>query len=103
MAMERAAQIPNLWVKISGLINEAGPEGWRADTYRPYIQHLMAVFGPKRLMYGSDWPNCMHTGTWKESMAAFTQALGAQSMETRSLILGENAAEFYRIMLTDLK
>jgi predicted TIM-barrel fold metal-dependent hydrolase len=42
----------------------------------------------------------MHTGTWKESLAAFTQALGAQSMETRSRILGENAAKIYARRMT---
>ncbi len=99
--MATAATIPGLVVKISGLINDAGVGGWKADTYRPYIQHLLNVFGAERLLYGSDWPACMRTGTWKESLAAFTQALGAQTMETRSLLLGENAIRHYRITLTD--
>jgi predicted TIM-barrel fold metal-dependent hydrolase len=30
-------------------------------------------------------------------MAAFTQALGAQSMATREKLLGDNAARFYRL------
>ncbi|MBM3812908.1 MAG: hypothetical protein FJW20_14890 [Acidimicrobiia bacterium] len=101
--IERAANIPGLMVKIAGLINDAAATGWKAETYRPYIQLLMSLFGPRRLMYSSDWPLCMHTGTWKESMAAFTQALGMQTIETRALLLGENAARFYRITLTDLK
>ncbi|MBK5293193.1 MAG: amidohydrolase family protein [Acidobacteriia bacterium] len=100
-AMETAATIPRLVIKISGLIKDAGVGGWKADTYRPYIQHLMRVFAAERLLYGSDWPGCMQTGTWKESLAAFTQSLGAQTMETRSLILGENALRHYRITLTD--
>jgi predicted TIM-barrel fold metal-dependent hydrolase len=39
----------------------------------------------------------MQTGTWKESMAAFTQALGAQPQDVRDRILGGNATRFYRL------
>ena len=91
------ARLDHVMVKVCGLINEAGAEGWRAETYRPLVQALLTWFGPERVMYGSDWPYCMYSGTWKESLAAFTQALGAQTMEVRSKILGENAARHYGI------
>lgn len=93
--MKALAAEPLVMVKVAGLINEASADGWDARVYRPYIRFLLDVFGPERLMYGSDWPNCMKVGTWKEAMAAFTQALGAQSQQTRDLILGGNAARFY--------
>lgn len=96
-AMRPLAALPNVVVKISGLINEAGGNGWNSAVYRPYVQLLLREFGPRRLMYGSDWPNCMKTGTWKESLAAFTQALGAQPQETRDWILGQTAASFYGV------
>lgn len=92
--MAALAAEPQVMVKVAGLINGAAG-GWDAAVYRPYIQFLLESFGPERLMYGSDWPNCMQTGTWKESMAAFTQALGAQPQQTRDLILGLNACRFY--------
>ena len=41
--------------KLSGLLTEAGP-GWTLDAVRPYVEHLIACFGPQRLMWGSDWP-----------------------------------------------
>ena len=67
---------------------------------RPFVQWCLARFGPERIMWGSHWPYCMHPGggnigIWKESLAAFTQALGAQSMETREWILGGTAARVY--------
>jgi len=93
--MAALAQEPQVLVKVAGLINGAGVDRWDARVYRPYIQFLLEAFGPERLMYGSDWPQCMQAGTWKESMAAFTQALGAQTQQTRDLILGANANRFY--------
>ena len=64
---------------------------------RPYVQHALRFFGPGRLMFGSDWPNGLPTCTWKASLALFTQAIGAQSIETREQLLGGTAARFYGI------
>lgn len=94
--IDAMARHPHVVVKLSGLINNA-PGSWAAATYRPYVQHALAAFGADRVMYGSDWPYCMQTGTWKESMAAFTQALGAQPQDVRDRILGGNATRFYRL------
>jgi L-fuconolactonase len=84
-------------IKIDGLINGAGSGGWKAERYRPWLAHLMRTHGPGRLLWGSDWPRCLYTGTWKESLAAFTQAMGAQTMEVRSRLLGETAMSHYGI------
>jgi|GEM_PF-1024890 len=96
-AVEALAGEPSRVFKIAGLINSAGPGAWNAAHYRPYIQRLLAAVGPARLMYGSDWPRCRFSGSWKEALAAFTQALGAQTMETRELLLGTTAVIHYRL------
>jgi len=94
--MEAAAKIPRLHCKLSGMITEAG-QNWKAGHLRPYVQHVMKLFGPDRLMFGSDWPVCTLAGTWKEVMAAFTQALGPQAVEVREKLLGATAVKFYRL------
>jgi predicted TIM-barrel fold metal-dependent hydrolase len=48
-------------------------------------------------MFGSEWPVRLPDVTWKESLAAFTQSIGAQTMEAREQLLGGAAAEFYRL------
>ena len=48
-------------------------------------------------MFGSDWPVCTVAGTWKEVLAGFTQAIGAQPIEVREKLLGDTAARFYGI------
>jgi L-fuconolactonase len=94
--MESAARLPNVFCKISGLLTEVELP-WRAAPIRPFVQHALAVFGPTRLMFGSDWPVRLPDVTWKESLAAFTQSIGAHSMEVREQLLGGTAAEFYSI------
>jgi len=94
--MAAAAQIPQLHCKLSGMITEAG-RNWKAAHLRPYVQHVMKLFGPDRLMFGSDWPVCTLAGTWKEALAAFTQALGPQAVEVQENLLGATAVKFYRL------
>ena len=95
--MEAASQIPRVHCKLSGMITEDDPHGWNAEHLRPYVQHVFTLFGPDRLMFGSDWPVCTLAGTWKEVLAAFTQAIGPQSMDVRDKLLGDTAAKFYRL------
>ena len=95
--MAVVAKIPNVYCKLSGMITEADPHGWKAEHLRPYVSHVLNLFGPDRLMFGSDWPVCTLAGSWKEALAAFTQAIGPQPMEAREKLLGGTAAEFYRL------
>ena len=90
------ARYPNLFAKISGLITHA-PTGWKAAEFQPAVRAALAAFGPERVMYGSDWPTYLPEGTWKAALAAFTQAIGPQTLETREHLLGGTAHRFYRL------
>jgi L-fuconolactonase len=95
-ALEIAAQSPNVSGKLSGLITDS-PNQWEAADLEPYARVALRVFGAERLMYGSDWPSYLPAGTWKEALAAFTQAIGAQTLEAREHLLGGAAIRFYRL------
>lgn len=95
--MERAAELSGLYLKLAGLLR---PEGLRASVaaLAPCVRLLVRLFGPRRLMFASGWPFCLlGAGKWKESLAAFTQMLGAQPPEVRETILGGAACAFYRL------
>jgi L-fucono-1,5-lactonase len=95
-ALETVAQWPNVYGKLSGLITDA-PTQWAAAQFQPYARHALRTLGPDRLMYGSDWPSYLPVGTWKEALAAFTQAIGAQPIEVREQLLGGTAVRFYEL------
>lgn len=92
-----AAQYPQVWCKLSGMITEADHRNWKTAHLLPYVAHALRCFGPERLMFGSDWPVCLLAGSWKQVLAAFTQAVGAQPLDVREKLLGGNACAFYRI------
>jgi predicted TIM-barrel fold metal-dependent hydrolase len=90
--LEKAAEFPQVYCKLSGLT--------AFDEPRRYVRHALAVFGPGRLMFGSDWPNGLPEHTWKAKLALFTQSIGAQTIEVREELLGGTALRFYDIGYT---
>jgi L-fuconolactonase len=82
--------------KVSGLATEAAPN-WKPQNLKPYVDVLLDAFGPKRLMWGSDWPVLNMAGdyvTWHRLAESFTKHLSA---EDRAQIFGGTAARFYGI------
>jgi L-fuconolactonase len=52
------AALPHVTCKLSGLVTEARVPGWTSDDLAPYVARLVGLFGPARLLFGSDWPVC---------------------------------------------
>jgi len=57
--MRELARRENVYCKISGVATEADFRNWTAAQLRPYIDAALGAFGPKRVMFGSDWPVCL--------------------------------------------
>ena len=57
-----AAQYPNVYCKISGLVEGAARSGQPVPSelsfYQPYIAVVWNAFGDDRVIYGSNWPVC---------------------------------------------
>ena len=96
-AMETVSKIPGMHCKLSGMVTEADHKAWKPDDLQPYVQHVLSLFPPDRLMFGSDWPVCLLAGSWKQVLAAFTQACGPIPSEQREQILGGTATRFYAL------
>ncbi|CAB3761102.1 amidohydrolase family protein [Paraburkholderia solisilvae] len=92
----RLARLPHLHCKLSGLATEAAA-GWTEATLRPYVDHLLAAFGPARLMWGSDWPVLNLNGDYLLWHSIATTLVAALSDAQRDAIFGANATAFYRL------
>jgi L-fuconolactonase len=62
--MAELASFPNVVCKISGLVTEAKWHDWKVQDFKPYTDHLLEIFTPQRLMFGSDWPVATLGGTY---------------------------------------
>jgi L-fuconolactonase len=96
-ALKEVAAYPNTWCKLSGLVTEANLTSWTAEDLRPYVERALEFFGPKRIMFGSDWPVCLLAASYDHVVEAFQSLLAGLAEEDRSRIFGENAREFYRL------
>jgi L-fuconolactonase len=57
--MRALGRLPNVFCKLSGMVTEADWDGWKPADLQPYVEHVVRVFGPRRVMWGSDWPVCL--------------------------------------------
>jgi L-fuconolactonase len=90
------AERPHMFCKLSGLLTEAG-ERTHPEHLVPFVDHLIDVFGPQRLMWGSDWPVvelAAPYSVWFDQVSGFISRL---SESEQKLILGEVARTFYRL------
>jgi L-fuconolactonase len=87
--------LPNTWWKVSGLVTEADWRDWRPADLQPYVEHVLAVVGPERLMFGSDWPVCLLAATYDEVVAAAREAFGGLSEAERAAVFGGTAVAVY--------
>ena len=92
--MEDLAQHPQVSCKVSGLVTEAGPD-WKPGDLTPVIDHLIAVFGPNRLIWGSDWPVLNLAGDYGQWFEVANEALQECTETDRSAVFGGNAERIY--------
>lgn len=85
---------PNVTCKLSGMVTEAGP-GWSAEALRPFIAAATELFGPERLMFGSDWPVCLLVADYRGVLAALQDALAPLTRRERDEIFAGTAVRTY--------
>lgn len=111
-AVSRIAAHESTYIKLSGAFSELPDAVLRssmvemAACIKPWIEHVLSVFGPRRIMFGSDWPVCNVRGprgeeswsVWREvvQIALGDPELGL-SEEERDWIWYGTAVEAYRI------
>jgi L-fuconolactonase len=89
--------LANAWCKISGMVTEADPMRWRPADLQPYVDRALDVFGPGRLLFGSDWPVCLLAGQYEVVFDATVSALGGLTASERDAVFGRTADEVYRL------
>ena len=70
---------------------------WKPEDLQPYVDHVLEVFGPERVMFGSDWPVCLLAGSYERVVAACEATLSRRQGSEREMIFGDNAAKVYRL------
>ena len=97
-AFAQLAALPNVAVKLSGILSEPPPPGAsRVAHLRPYYDAALAGFGPDRLMFGSDWPVCTLEASYGQVCAAARALTADLSPTERDAIFSGTARRIYAL------
>jgi len=61
---------------------------------RPYVYRAMDLFGPERLIFGSDHPVCLLAASYGRVLQSFQKLIGKDDHDR---VFAENARTFYRL------
>jgi len=107
--MAQLAENQNVYVKLSGLSMPVVGFGWSsetntpsieqvAETFSPFVEHAVDVFGPDRCVFGSNYPIDKVSLPLSTLVQAFDLILSNRDEAVRQRIFYQNAADFYRIV-----
>lgn len=91
------AKRPNVYCKISGLATEGDYQSWTEEQLQPYLDVVLDAFGPKRLMFGSDWPVCLLAVRYPDWVAIVDRFCSKLSASEQERIWSGTAKEAYRL------
>jgi L-fuconolactonase len=95
--LKAVAKYRNVYCKLSGLVTEANHSTWRPEDLQPFVQCALDLFGPERMMFGSDFPVCLLAASYRRVLEAFLSILKPLSVQEQTRIFRGTALEFYRL------
>ena len=93
--MARLAQQPNIAVKISGL--GMVDHDWTTTSIEPFVTTTLALFGPDRCLFASNWPVDGLHATYDRIWEAFDTLTAGLPSATRAALFHDNAVRAYRL------
>ena len=96
--MSELRAYPEIFCKLSGMVTEAQPD-WTPEDLRPYIAHVLDVFGEDRVMFGSDWPVALLAAhSYGDVVNALRTVVGPLlSADGHRKLFHDNGARFYGV------
>lgn len=91
------ADLPNVVIKVSGIVVNTDIENWTIEDLRPAVEHVLASFGWDRVMFGSDWPVCTLAASYRQWFESLSFLVKEASEENRRKLFRENAEKIYRL------
>ena len=91
------AALPHVNCKLSGLITEAHWQDWQSAQLTPYLHVALELFGPERLMFGSDWPVCLLASDYSATCTLLDSLTSTLGPAQQAAIWGGTACRVYNI------
>ena len=102
-AVTDCAHFPNVYMKISSIINFAGTKPFdevapnELSYYRPVLDHCFDAFGEDRVIFATNWGVSAHFGKVDDVVRIVKEFLGTKSQAVVRKGMRENAIRVYGI------
>lgn len=93
--MSAFSELDHVCCKLSGMVTEADWGSWQHDHFKPYIDTTLEIFGPDRVMFGSDWPVSLVAASYEQTCEVLRQNTLSISDSESDKLWGLNCARFY--------
>ena len=88
---------PQVYMKLSEVIkNVDGRVATDVAVYRPWLDELWDIFGEDRVIFGSDWPNSDHVGSFAAVMHVAQTYVTSKGPVAAEKVFWRNSAAAYR-------
>jgi L-fuconolactonase len=98
--LTKLAERPNTYCKLAGLVSEVGP-GWSIDDFRAHVEIVIELFGPDRIMIGTDWPVHLVVAKHSEVVNLIDLLISNQSEKDRRRMWSGTAVDVYGLKTLD--
>jgi L-fuconolactonase len=96
-ALTDLARRENIYCKLSGMVTESNWSFWTESELQPYVDVVLTAFGPKRTMFGSDWPVLLVASSYKRWVETVHRMIRSLSDDEQKWIMGQTAKAVYEL------
>jgi L-fuconolactonase len=93
--VEILAKQTNVICKISGIIARVPKGKASVEVLSPIVTHCLDIFGPDRVVFGSDWPVCTRGAPLRVWTNILHEIMQSRSFEEKHKLFWKNAHDFY--------
>jgi L-fuconolactonase len=94
-ALAAVAPAPNTVAKLSGL--QAPGQPFTTAALRPVFDLALELFGPRRLMYGGDWPLTVPFGGYRAAWSVYAELISTLPPDDQEWLWWRTASHTYRL------
>ncbi|HSA11348.1 MAG TPA: amidohydrolase family protein [Candidatus Paceibacterota bacterium] len=93
--IQKLAALPNISCKVSGAATSLDWSTGTIEQLRPYVNQVLAQFGFKRVLFGSDWPVCTLACSFRRWLEAVGEITNGCTKAERVRLFSKNARKIY--------
>jgi len=95
--MRSFTDLPNIFCKVSRFTEQAATQPAPLETkyYESIFDAVWGIFGPDRLIFGSNWPPCLNASDYCATVTLAKDYFRGKGVGVVAKVMARNAAAFY--------